>query len=438
MSNCSLRVTYPATFASDNDLRDWFYQQARRSTIRFFENLLETSVLQLTMEYGGNDGRWDPTYEQWFRRDANPSHGFGFEYEAYSSIRGHQEFDSTLVGSTRTDLSHKLISAFDPWLSMRNPTTNTTAYNLISGSSCGIIPSDIAPEVINLLHTKTQRYGSQIAAVYKNELANIIHNSLVVGLASYKVTVPFLTGSPSVSDITQDMNAYYGMQVEANSARQYKAVVASLALASSGAAINDAIMGSLTSYWHSDQDGMFTAQNYHPDPAIFTFPPDGFGNCYRVPSNGDCTATAKNAAAIVLGRHPDMDESPLADEMSYVYRTKGALFPSPGLDGIPTWIAQTDEFDPDIYKRENPQSQTLAQFANPLFYQYDGLQTLAQRDHLSETQLLPNQYLDMIPFNIGWRSKIFDGWCMVSDYFSSGCDRVATKQSCGWWLDPYA
>jgi hypothetical protein len=292
---------------------------------------------------------------------------------------------------------------------------------LDSGACDGIIPVAIAADVINLLHTKTQRYGSQIGELYKGELANLIHNTGLVGLGSYNTEVQALTDTPSVSP--SDYNYYYGGQIESNPDRQYKATTSSTTFAST-VVVNAALLAARTGFFHYDQDGVWTSLSFHPDPNVFTFPSFDWGNCYRVPFNGDCTPIAKNAAAIILAYHPDMDNLYAAVSEDYT-RTKGPLF------GIPVYgnvmmNAQTDEYI-DYYMRTTQQINTDPQFLNALFYQYDGMQSLAIR-HSTDLVYLPPQLFDTLPMNVGWSNKYFDGVCFNERYVDPVCTRSDTFQ----------
>jgi hypothetical protein len=378
------------------------------------------------LEYGGDDGFWDPTFNHWFRRDSGVSHGWGFMDQGFESVREGQEFTGDLI---RTSFTHQLASGIDFFLSLRNPTINTSVGDLINNFPCdGIVPIAITADVIKYMHTKTQRYGSQIHSA--PDLALALYRANELGL-SYKAAVMELTGSPSVSDLAEDLNIFYGSQVETNNARKYYDVTASVAMAAT-APLSDVIMTVKTSYLHSDDSGFWTTISYHPDPQFFTLPAYDFGNCYV--ASGDCTVTSKNAAAILLGYHPDMDFM----EVPEWTRSRGALFPSPmlGYGYMPN--AQFDTYT-DFQTRRDFQWSTLPEILNPMFYQYDGLGSLAYKQAASTSQYLPNQLVDSVLTDVGFFG-FFDGFCFETSFFDPTCSREDASRDSGlclwYWLGP--
>lgn len=419
---CSIR----GNFASDQEMRDYFFILAQRSTIRWFQNLVQTSALQHLIEYGGDDGFWEPTLEHWIRRDAHPAHGYGFTNDELVSVREHQEWAGDLI---RTNLTLNLASYLDFFVSLRNPNVNTTAGDMVDDPCDNIIPSVLAPEAISLMHTRTQRYGSQIHDIGYAALQ--IYRANELGLPSYPTHVLGLTNTPSVGGLSSQ-NVWYGAQLETDAARRYKNTTASVAFAST-VHINDVLIVDETSYWHYDEYGYWTAQNYHPDPLVFTLPAYSYGSCYM--ENDECTPTAKNAAAILIGYNEYMVDNDIPE----FYRSRGALFPAPliGYGYVP--VAQYDTYC-DYQTRINFQWTTLPDLLNVFFYQYDGIASLAYKQAGSDTSYLPNQLVDAIPTNVGWLSSAFDGWCFDPTYFTPTCDRYDTNRYAGiclwWWTGP--
>jgi hypothetical protein len=418
------------SFANAQELRDWIFEQAKRSTTHFGENLIQTSTLQILLEYDGDDGFWDPTFNHWFRRDTGVSHGWGFMDVPFVSVREGQEFTGDLI---RTSFTHHLTSGLDFFLSLRNPNINSTVGDLIDNCE-GIVPIDIAADVISYIHTRTQRYGSQIHS--ESDLARTLYMADELGL-SYKQTAMDLTGTPSVSDLPVDLNVVFGAQIETNPARQYYEVTASVAVAAT-APLSDVIMTVKTSYYHSDDSGLWTSLNYHPDPEFFTLPAYDFGNCYV--ESGDCTVTSKNAAAILLGYHPDMDFLEVPEST----RSRGALFPSPmlGWGYIPNAQFDATLTEParvDYLTRQDLQWVTLPEFLNPLYYQYDGLASLAYKQAASDLHYLPNQLVDSVLTNVGFFS-FFDGYCFETELMDPTCNREDGNRDAGlclwYWQGP--
>jgi hypothetical protein len=356
----------------------------------------------------------------------------GFVDTPMTKVRAHQEW----VGDvTRTSLSIPLIAAIgDPFISLRNRNYNTSAESMITEVNCnGIIPSALAKTVIKLLHTRTYGWGSTV--VDESELALALYRGNEVGLPSYINIIPYLTDNPTVSDLGGNVHPFFGAQTETNPARRYKNTAASLAIASV-IHINDVTIVDHMSYYHTDSSGIWTGKQFHPDSRFFTLPSSSWGSCYV--SDGDCTDTAKNAAAILLGYHTAMDSL----EVPEFTRSRGALFPEPALGYSLVPPAQfNNQFDnhTDYQTRTYYQWQTLPEFLNPLFYQYDGLASLAYFQAGSESSYLPNQLAESVPTNIGWASY-FDGFCFDTNYFLPTCSRHDTNRDnglCVWsWFGP--
>jgi len=342
---------------------------------------------------------------------------------------------------TRESLSHYMISGLDFLLSMRNPNFNTDAATLLSTTNCEGMPSgwwsQLAADVVNLTHTRLQRYGSRVNSAYKADLALQLYRSLELGLASYKTHIAGLTNAPSVSDLTQDYNVYYGAQIESNSTRQYKSTMASVAMASI-VPMSDVTMVEFTSYWHSDENGFWTGPQYHPDPQFITLPCyDYTPYCYK-DENGDCTTTSVNAAAVVLAYNEDMNilRNGMFEENAAVWRSQGCTFPGPVAPVTPS--TSQDPLNPDYYERQAAIWPVIPEFVNTLFYQYDGLNTLAVKQAGSDVRYLPNQLSDSIPTNIGWLDVNYDGFCYQSTYMSPSCVRVDSSiwdnALCQWYF----
>jgi hypothetical protein len=310
---------------------------------------------------------------------------------------------------------------------MRNPNTDTASATTLNQAQCGIVPSDLAYDVIALLKTPLKRYGSRINSVYKADLSLQLYRAGELGLANYAAHVGSLTdqGTTSTSGLLSNLNVYYGAQIEASSVRQYSSTTASVAFASI-VPINDVLIVDRSSYWHADSSGFWTGVNYHPDPKFIALPAYDFQNCYQ--SEGDCTVVSANAAAVVLGYHPDMSilrDEFYMEENTGLYRSNGVTFSSPDLSGI---IRASDPVDAPSYTyRQTNMYRLLPEFINPLFYQFDGLNSLAVKQAGSEVRYLPNQLVDIIPTNIGWTHSNYDGSC--SNLLPSDC----TRQSSSFW-----
>jgi hypothetical protein len=401
------------------------YELTRRSTIRFAQSLIQQAALQFVLENQNDiEGLSDPTFDQWFRRDVAHPNGYWMD-GPFEKSRTHQEF----VGDvTRTDLSHNMISGLDFWLSLRNPNTNTTAFSILGAGTCGYATADIAADVINHFHTKTQRFGSRIASQYKAELGLLLNRVNELGLNSYKTHVGGLTDSPSSADILTHYNVYYGAHTETNAARQYHSTASSVAVAAT-VALSDAIMADRTGYWVANEAGEWTSQLFHPSSADIQSPGQ-FDNCYKV--NSECTLVAKNAGAILTGQIVTSYSSNYDN-----WRSRGALFARP-LDYCPQ--ADQDELGFDHLGRQTTCYQTIPELINPLFYQWDGVPSMSFKSCDSFTEFLPNFITDAIPTNIAFTS-FMDGRCFTpqiigaNDFYPACSRERSSSQSpdCVWY-----
>jgi len=391
-------------------------------------------VLQILLERP-NDvdaGYIDTFFNLWFRRDEDPSTGTGPTGYPRPTVRQHQEWAGDV---TRATLTHHLISGLDFLISMRNPNTDTTATTKLSQSQCGIVPSDLAYDVIALTKTPLHRYGSRISSTYTADLELQLYRAGELELADYATHVGLLTNqdTTSTSGIPNKRSVYYGAQIETSSLRQYQNTIASVALASI-VPINDVLIVDRSSYWHTDSTGTWTAKTYHPDDKFIALPIFDFGPCYQ--SGGDCAVVSKNAAAVVLGYHPDMDifrgDDAFLQENNAYYRSNGVTFPQP--DGSGIYPVSDPPEGGDYTIRQANMWRLLPEFVNTLFYQYDGLTSLAVKQAGSDVRYLPNQLVDAIPTNIGWKHTRYDGSCF--DLLSTDCTRQSSSiwdgQECTW------
>jgi hypothetical protein len=426
-NTCSIE----GSLGSKQNVLDWIFEQARRSTIRFSQAILEQAVLQILVISGSSTaGLWDTFFEEWFRRDADPPVGTGSTGTFKASVRQHQEWTGD---QTRADLTQRLVSGLDFLISMRNPNTNTAASNLTLNSACLPIPNSVAYDVIALAYTPLKQYGSQVSSQYRSDLALQFYRVAELGLASYKTHIGQLTNQATtgVSDIVGDYNVFRGSQIEANSTRKYNNIYASVAIASI-VPINDVLIVDRSSYWHTDATGIWTGIQYHPDSQYIKLPNSNYGNCYQ--TGGTCTTTSTNAAAVVLGYHPDMSNLRDGDfeENPAFYRSVGVTFPQPDTFGLPP---STYEYE-DYSVKQTMLWRILPEVLNPLFYQYDGLNSLAVKQAGSITNYLVNQLVDSIPTNIAWNDPIFDGTCYQQSLMSPTCSRATTSTydggACTW------
>jgi hypothetical protein len=423
-----------ASLGSKQNVLNWIYEQARRSTIRFSQAILEQGTLQILLINGtSNLGLWDSFFNSWFRTDTNPAIGNGPSGNPRASVRHHQEWAGD---HTRVSLTQRAISGLDFLISMRNPNTNTAASDVLSNSACLPVPNSVAYDVIALARTPLRKYGSQVASQYKSDLALQFYRVAELGLASYKTHIGQLTNQTTtgVNDIITDYNVFRGSQIEANSTRKFNNIYSSVAVASI-VPINDALIVDRSSYWHTDTTGFWTAQNYHPDSQYINLPEAyNYENCYQ--EDSACTATSTNAAAIVLGYHPDMSilRDDIFEENPAYYRSGGVTFSHPDPNGL---LPSTHTFSDYSLKQSNLW-RILPEVINPLFYQYDGLNTIAVKQAGSLERYLVNQLVDSIPTNIAWNDGQFDATCYRSDLMSPTCSRAASSiydgGACTWVL----
>jgi len=442
------------SFTSDQANRDWIFGQARRSTIRFSQSVLQQGVLQILLQHPNStarpmDGYWDPTFNHWFRRDLSIAVGNGFVTSTGgpSSVRAHQEWNDGDV--TRNKLSHHLISGLDFLLSLRNPNINTSASQLLNQSNCAgdspnYLTNPLPYDVISLVNTPLQPFGSKISAQYNADLAHQLYMSGELGLPSYKTHVAGLTSAPNVSDLSQDYNVYFGAQIESNPARQYYTTIASIAMAAI-VPVSDATIVDRVSYWHYNSTGWWTANNFHPDPQFLALPAYGYTGCYQV--NSSCTVVSTNAASVVLGYNTDMNilRGGYYEENPAAWRSQGCTFPEPPMPLNPaTWYSVGDPNYPDYSTRWNAIWPVIPEVLNPLFYQFDGLKSLAVKQAGSDVRYLPNQLSDAISTNIGWTDANYDGSpnsspatnCYYNSIMVPSCTRVGSdtfdSTACTW------
>jgi hypothetical protein len=407
------------------------YDLARRSTIRFWQNLLQSAVLYFGIENESHlEGLEESYFFTWWWRDSTASpNGAGWQ-QTYDTIRTGAEFSD---GITISSLSHHLISALDLFISARNPNTNTTAYSLFGSSSpCGFnpanvvypggqSPSTIVQDVFNLFHTQTQRWGSKIHSNYAAETALLLYRATnELGLSSYKNTIQYLKNSISSSDIATHQNVFYGIHKETNAARKYQNTTALVALAANIVHLNDVTMVDRTGYFGYDQDGFWTSRNYHPDPTLIQSPDYEFANCYK--SGGSCTNTALRGAGVLTSQILE-SLSPEFSSQNTAWFTRGALNAGP--------LEYVNPHEWDNWSKENAGFPLLSEIINPLFYQFNGAVSMAFKFCDSNDYFLPNVVTDGFPAGIGW-SGYLDGMCWAQTYITGNanygpCSRERTS-----------
>jgi hypothetical protein len=403
---------------------DYVFNKAKTSTIRFAHALLQQSVLQILLDNDDSDilskGYHYVAFDYWWRRDVDTFQGQSAWNSAdpAGSDRPTRQFDGDQPRSTPHD--HHLISALDWLLSFRNPNTATTYSPSQNGPSCLNAPSNLQSvprslltnEVLNLLATPVQRFGL-IHPAYKKDVKLQIYRARELGLGSYK---EYLTQLHLGGSSTDDTNVFKGAHLEVNATRLYRHRLANLIMAAVGGPVNDAIMADDTGYWAHDNDN-WIGNHYHPnsvffpeqDPAAYTF-----DYCYSV--NSVCTAKSLNAAAALFGYHEAMTQ----EENPVETRSKGALFSLPPQDSPIT----TDENSNNPEKRHQFMWRLGAEFVNALYYQFNGLESLAVKQSGATTRYLPNQVIDTFPTNIGWVDSVYDGTCQ--NFLSSTCTRAGS------------
>jgi hypothetical protein len=411
----------------------WVFNQAKRSTIRFSQALIEQAALQLLLDSPGNVSRpemslWQPTFDSWFRRDI-PAPGFGksvFYLWVYNTNnhRQHQEF---LDGVPMAKFQHYLLSGLDFLLSFRNPNLNHTLADLVTNwdtTSCdNIHSSNLASDILTLQNTPVRRFGGRIDPSFARDLKLQLYRSREIGLDTYGTIVSHLTNTPSVSDLNSTQlaaNVYYQAHLERNSSRQYRSALASVVMAAL-APINDVLMTDRTGYWGYDANGAWTGSLYHPDPAVFdSYPQYQFRNCF--PGEDDwgygCDPISLNAAPVIVGYHPDMDSWDCdMEENRYFFRGYGALFSAPkGLDYDKSDAAEPSTTFPNYEARLQTIFGVLHEFLNAMYYKYDGLASLAIKAPVGP-RYLPPQLVDAFASNIAWTySNTWEGSCHTGRY----------------------
>jgi len=302
-----------------------------------------------------------------------------------------------------------------------------------------------------LTHTPLQQYGSKVASNYTADLALQLYRVGELGLASYKTHISYLTNqnTTGVSDLSQDYNVYYGAQIETNRSRQYLNATASVAMASV-VPINDVLIVDRVSYWAYDVNYVSTGMNFHPDPQFITLPAYDFQNCFNG-CNQNVENVSSNAAIVVLGYNPQLDDCFIANddgggcqELENVpfWRSMGVTYPNPDLAGLPAPSTYNPGF-PDYTGRQIALWRIAGDFLNPLYYKYDGLNTLAVHYAGSTTHYLPNQLVDSIPLSIGWNDINMDGFCYTPSLLSPTINRAAsefwnTSPGCQWNFPDFA
>jgi hypothetical protein len=426
----------------------WVFNQAKRSTIRFSQALIEQSVLQLLLDSPGSVARpelslWQPTFDSWFRREV-PAPGLSGQvwYITVNNVshRQHQEFSD---GVPMSKFQHYLMSGLDFLLSFRNPNLNHTYADLVfnwSTSSCDDLhTSSLAYDILTLQYTPVRRFGGKIDPSYARDLKLQLYRSREIGLDTYSGTVAHLTNTPSVSDLNATQlaaNVYYQAHQERNSTRQYRSALASVVMAAI-APINDVLMKDRSGYWAADANGAWTAGLFHPDPAVFdSFPQYQFRNCF--PGEDDwgygCDPISMNAAPVVVGYHPDIDafnDGCNMEENKFYFRGYGALFGAPkGMDYYMNDLAEPMTTWP-YYGARSQNFGVLHEFLNALYYKYDGLASLAIKTPGTATNYLPPQLVDAFPSNIAWNyPNAWEGSChnggvISSMTLSNACARVS-------------
>jgi hypothetical protein len=410
------------------------FELARRSTIRFLQNVLQSATLYIALENPNDiNGLDEPYFYTWWWRDHTDS-PVGAGYQAvFDKIRTGAEF----ADGINMNLQHHAISALDFFISARNPTINTTAYAYWGSSApCGYnpatvtypggsSPASIFPDVFNHFHTRTQRWGSKIASAYASETALLLYRANELGLNTYKGVIPYLTDGVGSSDLLTKMNVFYGIHKDSNATRKYSAVTPFVAIAANIIAINDAIMTDRTGLFGIDGDGYWTSKNYHPDPALMSSPDYEFANCYKG-GGSTCTTAALRGAQVLTGQI--LESLPYTmDAYNWGFFTRGALNAGPIDYALP--------HDADLWSKPNTVYALLGEIINPFLYQYDGVYSMAYRYCDSIHYFLPNVVTDAFPSAIGW-SGYLDGTCWQQSLIQSNaqygaCSRERTFQPSG-------
>jgi hypothetical protein len=426
---------------------DWVFGKAKNSTIRFAHALLQESVLQILLDNDASDrelGFNHGTFDLWFRRDVPSASGTNSENEAKASVREKKEFSGD---ETRNNHIHHLISGLDWTLSMQNPNTSTKYKNNTVAPSCdGIGPrSSITSQVMNLLNTPLYRFGERIHGSFAKQAQLQLYRARELRLGNYSAYLNALGISATSADASTDV--YSGATKESNATRQYQSRLASLVMAAM-VPVSDAVMADPFSFWRNDTNWFWSAGLVHPNSPVLgdnTCCLDnlgapywdvqhisGYSSCYVVDPlvDSECTVTAKNAGAALFGYHPDMSDS---DIPIYPYRSNGAFFSYP--PDYPS-VTPPDGTPQNLGFRQGLVWRLVSEFANTLYYNFDGLNTLALKQTGSEEFYLPNPILDSIPTNIAWSDAAYDSTC--NSFLGPSCTRSASNPvgngiSCLWF-----
>jgi hypothetical protein len=446
-------------FATDQALRDWIYEQARRSAIRFSHALLQQSVLPIGVEFFDSQvghsafvGKFDPAFYLWFNYDGvdggiypiwrDQQYADSNYFLNPKSYRSHQEWNLSTI---KTRLAHTVQAGLNPWISFRNTAYRTsTADSLLNPpyDCAGYVASDWAKEIVRLARTPCQRYGSQILEEFKPDIAIELFRAGELGLAPYQTSVSFLTDAPSVSDLgSSPINFLFGTLTEKNPARQLKNTSASTAVASLIEIHWVTFLNvDRTGYWHYNSTYDADGNRFHPDPRFITLPAFDFQRCYQ-DGFGNCTVVSRNAASLVLGYDPLMDPNPDEDvwgplENPIEYRSRGLTMPGPNVYMPPFHFPYAVNGN-GIIDRTNSIWQLLSSFLAPLFYRYDGLNTISVKETVqfgfSENFYIPNPIVDSMPTNIGWIDEQTDGFCYEAQYFTGDTCRIDNSISTCYW-----
>jgi hypothetical protein len=444
----------------------WVFNQAKRSTIRFSQAVLEQAALQILLDSPNStvQSYWEPTFDSWLYRDGDQPYGDGWFGLYKAKVRDGYEFNRTINRANFTQylaseatlnyMTHFLLTSGDLLLSLRNPNFNTTRGSLLSSwdtTNCDHLSSNAASslgyDVLSLQYTPLQRFGSGIHPYYTKDLKVLLYRGRELGLGPYSAYVSQLTNAanssspPNCTDLTQaqrDADVYYQMHLESNPSRQYRYAMASVAF-SAMSAVNDVLLTDRTSLWGKNSAGVWTGGSFHPDPNYFdVLPTFEFLNCYpgEDPWGYGCDPTSINAAASILGYHPDMgnyDADCNLDENNYYARSLGSLFSHPTL----LFYQNREPVGwPDFTMRQFTTWAVFDEFMNAIFYQHDGLETLAVKQPVGQNYL-PVQLVDAFAVNIAWNHPAWEGLCYNPDLVnpSFACSKPLTCEqyySCYW------
>jgi hypothetical protein len=431
-------VTRTSALGNWTAAKDTIFEQARRSTIRFSQALLEQACLQIFLDNDQNtEGYHHAFFDQYFRQDewqTRMEAGLPWTNSPRPSVRYSAEFAGDKV---RADLGQYALSGLDHFISLRNDQWDTTSYTMLQTANCdGITPQDPALtwEILSAQHTPLSKYGARIRSSYSSELKWNLYQAAELGLGDYASHVAGLTptngtvNAPSVSDLNTTQKAYnvlYGSMKETNSIRKFRGRTALVATAATFV-INDVLIVDRTSYWARNSSGVPQGYKFHSK--IFKTPDDGtsfYTYCYKV--GGVCTDQSTDAGVILFATHPHINDFwpglDNAEENQFIWRSRGGLWSSPPTLQQPGDTSSDGQVDYD--QRRTAQNQFLTEFINPLYYRFDGLYSHAIKQAGSDNQYLHNQIVDAFPTNIGWNGN-YDGLCYTSDAISS-CTRDLTN-----------